>query len=175
MYPKGQGSPPTPPGALRMLSSHRRLYQPAGCTPKTENITIGAFWTDCQVNCISFLRHRRVGHRKAGNGLHHVCSLLLWLAVSMTASSRSNFCCVGQFSDFSRWFTAAAWTSDTRRANSSFPSLVLGKYTIRLIEAIFRITVTSFDFVLTSLVNSAYFMTMGRKPDSGGIAAFCES
>ena len=52
------------------------------------------------------------------------CCLLF--AVAMTASRSSSFWLVGQFSSFSRWVTADAWTSATRCASSSFPASVFG-------------------------------------------------
>ena len=82
--------------------------------------------------------------------------LLLPATASITAFNSSSFCCTGQFSPFSCWFTAAAWTSDTRRANISFPFSASGWCTIRLIEAISRITIPPWRFMSTFLSHTRF-------------------
>ena len=86
--------------------------------------------------------------------------LLLPATASITAFNSSSFCCTGQFSPFSCWFTAAAWTSDTRRANISFPFSASGWCTIRLIEAISRITIPPWRFMSTFLSHTR-FLNLG--------------
>ena len=62
----------------------------------------------------------------------------------MTAFRSASFWAAGQFSDFMRRNTTAAWISDNRRDSSSVSSFVLGGYTTSLMGAIFRITVIPF-------------------------------
>lgn len=70
---------------------------------------------------------------------HLACSFCLRLTVSMTASTSSSFCFVGQFSRLILAITDSACTVATRRASSSLPASVLGECTITWIGADFRI------------------------------------